>query len=410
MKAQSARRTKGQKRVAELRRIYVLIDTAGEYGTRLFAGFARFAARMESWQVLSEEASQCGKSRLAELKRNPPDALVVRSVSRALTEELIALKIPMLDLNEQGRRLQDGSTVFPMVRTDDSALAHAAIDHFYGQGVRKVLLYYDATPLALARKDAFLAAAYDYPILVACHKAVSQSPLNEDFSRETLRAAIGSEPGPIAIWAVSDPLAARALALARQSHVRVPDQMAVLGTGNGQAFCRLTLPRLSSIDLAPDTIGYEAARYLARLLNGDSLRCSALPVGETVVRQSSNLFAFDDPDAAAIIRYIQVNATSGLKVADVQRQFDLIPRTLQRIAQKYFGHTIEEEIRKVKLRCAKELLADPEINIHDVARLAGYASTGHFARSFVRDVGMCPRTFQKHVAKSGLPDATSAGD
>ena len=65
-------------------------------------------------------------------------------------------------------------------------------------------------------------------------------------------------------------------------------------------------------------------------------------------------------------------------------------RTLQRrLAQS--GSTYSKIVQEARFSIASELLADPHLNITDIAFAAGYDNTPHFSRAFKRLTGMRPR-------------------
>jgi two-component system response regulator YesN len=54
-------------------------------------------------------------------------------------------------------------------------------------------------------------------------------------------------------------------------------------------------------------------------------------------------------------------------------------------------------LKKIRMLKAKELLADPNVQIHQVAEQVGYFSTRHFARLFAEHYGYLPSEYRdKH--------------
>src|SRR5205823_5514813 len=76
-------------------------------------------------------------------------------------------------------------------------------------------------------------------------------------------------PKPIGVMASSDGRALQLLAMCRKLEIDVPKSVAVLGVDNDDVLCELASPPLSSIALATQRIGYEAARLLDRLMRGE---------------------------------------------------------------------------------------------------------------------------------------------
>jgi len=72
-------------------------------------------------------------------------------------------------------------------------------------------------------------------------------------------------------------------------------------------------------------------------------------------------------------------------------------RTLQRrLAQS--GLTYSEIVQEERFSIASDLLADPDLNIADIAFAAGYENAPHFSRAFRRLTGMTPRDYRCTLA------------
>lgn len=69
-------------------------------------------------------------------------------------------------------------------------------------------------------------------------------------------------------------------------------------------------------------------------------------------------------------------------------------RSLQRrLAQSGTGYS--EIVQQARLAIARDLMADPDLNIADIAFAAGYENATHFSRTFKRLTGMTPRAFRR---------------
>jgi AraC-like DNA-binding protein len=66
------------------------------------------------------------------------------------------------------------------------------------------------------------------------------------------------------------------------------------------------------------------------------------------------------------------------------------PDHLARLFRRETGETLVGHLRRRRLERARELLADPELRIADVARLVGLPDPAYFSRVFRRDQGQAP--------------------
>ena len=121
-------------------------------------------------------------------------------------------------------------------------------------------------------------------------------------------------------------------------------------------------------------IGYEAAATLDRMLRGEKPPLQEIriaPVG-IVARRSTEMLAIPDPDVAAALQFIRTHAVEGITVPDVLEHVVLSASTLKRRFAKFVGHSPKEEILRVQLDRAKELLATTHLSLREICRLTGF--------------------------------------
>jgi len=72
-------------------------------------------------------------------------------------------------------------------------------------------------------------------------------------------------------------------------------------------------------------------------------------------------------------------------------------RTLQRRLARS-ALTYSDVVQEVRFSMASDLLANPDMNIADIAFAAGYENAPHFSRAFKRLTGMTPRDYRRSAA------------
>ena len=113
---------------------------------------------------------------------------------------------------------------------------------------------------------------------------------------------------------------------------------------------------MTSIDVNPSRIGYEAAAMLDKLMQGEqpAQRVTFLgPPRGIAPRRSTDALHTEDQDVAAAVRYIREHATSGIRVSDIVALTRNSPSTLERRVKKLIGRTIKAEITRVRLAHAR---------------------------------------------------------
>jgi transcriptional regulator GlxA family with amidase domain len=82
-----------------------------------------------------------------------------------------------------------------------------------------------------------------------------------------------------------------------------------------------------------------------------------------------------------------------IQVDDVARQIATSRRQLQRVFEEIGGTTFREQLTRVRMARAAEMLASP-IPIRDIAHRVGYRQPAQFAKAFRRVHGVTPSAYR----------------
>jgi LacI family transcriptional regulator len=123
------------------------------------------------------------------------------------------------------------------------------------------------------------------------------------------------------------------------------------------------------------------------------------PIG-IATRQSTDVLAIDEPNVAAALRYIREHACDGLAVEDVLAHVPLTRSMLERQFRRYVGRSPQEEIRQVQLKRARQLLAESDLPLAEIAPLAGYRHPEYMSVVFKRLTGETPGQYRKRTNPS----------
>jgi LacI family transcriptional regulator len=181
--------------------------------------------------------------------------------------------------------------------------------------------------------------------------------------------------------------------------LRVPEEIAVIGVDNDELLCRLSSPTLTSVEQGANRLGYRAAALLDKIISGKTPKHRRFlidPVG-IVIRQSTEIFAIDEPKVAKAMAYIQEHAFEGIKVPDVVEAVAVSRSGLETRFAKTLGYTIRSAIRQVQLERARRLISETSLPLKQVAADTGFRSVQHMTTLFGRAFGKSPARYRTHM-------------
>jgi LacI family transcriptional regulator len=179
--------------------------------------------------------------------------------------------------------------------------------------------------------------------------------------------------------------------------VAVPEEVAIVGVDNDETLCSICDPPLSSVCPNHEEVGYQGAALLDRMMAGEPApkQRILLQPRMIVVRQSTDVSAIEDPAISQALRLIREHACNGLQVREVAEHVPLSRSVLQRRFQAIVGRSVHDEIIRVQLRKAEELLRETELPIGSIATKAGFNHQEYMGAVFKSRTGMTPREFRK---------------
>jgi LacI family transcriptional regulator len=390
------------------RRILLLVDTAGLYGRGLVQGIASFSREHGAWSIYHKPHG---------LDDPPPpwlrgwegDGILVRIGNQRMANAVRRTGLPTIDL-----RGLIPDTRLPFVGVDHREVAKLAAEHLLERGFRHFGfcgLPRGVHPQMDELCDYFRARIEQAGYGCDVFKARSGPLPGETWEHQQNRAGqwtdnqkrisrwVESLRKPVGVMACRDERAMHVLDACHQTGTLVPDAVAVIGVNNDQQLCELSIPPLTSIDESPNRIGYEAASLLDRLIGGEHPPKSPLlvPPRAVVVRQSTDVVATDDQVVARAVRFIREHACEGIHVKDVVAQVPVSWMTLAARFKPIVGRALHEEILRVKIAKAKELLATTKLPIKQIARRTGFQYVEYMSRVFRRVVGQTPAHYRKQT-------------
>jgi LacI family transcriptional regulator len=376
------------------RRVLLLIETSRAYGRGLVEGICEYADKHVRWALYFEERGLFDPLP-SWLKQWHGHGVIARSPKKTCLKRIIELKLPTVELYA-GPHLGH-----PCVYVDQAAVARMAAEHFIERGIRAFAFFANETHHWIdQRREAFV--NYLGHLGHQCHvysvMPASKRNGSDRLLRETKRIAawMSKLPKPCGVFCASDIFALRISGICRDLGIVVPDQAAILGVDNDPVLCKVAHPPLSSIDVQSQRIGYEAAKMLDRLMNGEAVEYPIFidPSG-VVIRESTDVLAIGDPEVAGAVRFIRNRASQGIQVGEVSAATAISRRMLERRFRDCLGRSVKQEILSAQIDHAKILLRQTELSIGSVAKKSGFAFAQNFSVLFHRIVGLTPLNYRR---------------
>jgi LacI family transcriptional regulator len=217
-----------------------------------------------------------------------------------------------------------------------------------------------------------------------------------EFQRD-LHAWLDSLTTPFGVLAVSDLLARYVAEACQQRGLRVPEDVAVIGTGDDDPICLHPEPGLSTVACGYKAIGYAAAELLNAMMDRrpHAERLLLRECVRVVARHSTDVFAVDDALVADALRYISEHCHEPINVSDVIDHVPSSRRSLERRFAKVLNRTIADEIGRMRIQRLERFLVESDEPLEVLASQCGFSDAAQMRRNFLNHRGMNPSEYRE---------------
>ncbi|MGD0896540.1 MAG: substrate-binding domain-containing protein [Thermoguttaceae bacterium] len=374
-------------------RILALLPDWLYYGREIERGLLEFAERHEEVRLIhgSDTANP-----VREVRSARPDGIVAFVDSAAAAAYLARQNLTVVHVAAYRRADSRRSVV-----SDDAAVGRMAAEYLRGRGFGHfAYVGPSGWHFAERRRVAFVDCLRDHGLEALVYDA-DDLPLQNRQRRVPATAALHrwvcGLPRPAVVFCAVDRLAASVAAVCREERIRVPDDLAILGAGNDDLLCLTTDPPLSSIQIDGRRIGHKAGELLVSLLGGKRQRRAPIevPPGNVVTRRSTDVLATSDDDLSEALRFIRERAVERISVGDVADHVSISRTGLIKKFRRHLDRSPLEEIRRVRIDRAKQLLAETDLSMLAIADQSGFMQSQSFATVFRKVVGLTPTAYRR---------------
>ena len=378
-------------------RIILFLDANRGFGRGMLSGIARYSLLNGPWTFYRKPPAYLKSGpdfHLDELKAWEPDGIIC---SIAHSKKLTSLKVPMVGYDPGAYRGR-----IPFAESDHEETGRLAAQHLLDAGHRQLAFCgFQTLNWSKKRCDAFCREVETAGAQVHVYEEEAKEGaawLNEEASiQEWIRAL----PKPVGMFCVNDDRAALIYEACRLLGYGIPDDISIIGADNDEYICELENPPLSSVQIASEQSGYQAARLLHQMILGEEKmegqRIIAHVVG-VVSRQSTDALMIQNKEVGKALRFIRENVNRLIKVRDVVGSTGISHRSLNEQFQKELGCSIVKNLTRARINYICRLLSETDMQIKEISHAVGYDDDRHFSRYFKHATGLTPQAYRRKIS------------
>ena len=380
--------------------ILAAVRIARASGRDVLSGIFRFLEKNQNWQL---HLVQYDADFTPDLVRNAGDKGfdgIIATIPGATgtVDALAETPLPVVFVNIKPPALARRRRPYAVILNDNAAIGQLAATTFLKNGNYNSYAYIPRT-----RDDWFLKRGKGFAKTLAqngksCEWFRSAKlPDTPSDDADGLAAFLSALPKPAAVYAGSDECAIKALNAAKEANLRIPEQMALMGTDNDEFLVRHSNPPVSSIFPGHVKMGFSAASELSKLLAGRKRPKDAIyipPIG--VMERASTKPVL--PSAMLVKRtkaYIDAHACGRLDVADVAGYLGVSRRLAELRFRQMENMSIRKAIEDRRMKEAKHLLARTRLSVTEIAKRIGFSGQNRLSHVFKARFGVAPELWRR---------------
>jgi len=389
--AKSAAANRGRR----VRHVALIVEAVIAPRRQMLRGVAQYIQEHEPWALYLKPAEV--KKALADWLKHWRGDGIIAAIHETDTQLLTQRGLPLVDVAGAASLPN-----IPLVHANDFSIGRLGAEHLLERAFRHfAFLEYKDTYWSVRRRDGFLAAVrergHDCLIYSQGQPAGTGGPQSYEQQQSALVEWIQQIPKPIGVMTSTDLMGQQFLEACLRAGVSVPEQIAVVGADNDEPICRVSWPALSSVIINDELRGYQAAAVLDAMMRGEAPSSEPIYIepGGVMCRASTDILAIDDHLIAQALKFIRDHACEGIDVSDVVRHVPLSRSVLERRFRNLLGKTLNEEIVRLRLNHAIELLSSTPLELKVIADRCGFGSQSYMTAVFRAKLGVTPGSYRK---------------
>lgn len=381
-----------------IRHVALIVDTQVAPRRNMLTGVARYIQEHEPWALYLKPFG-VDKSLDSWLQHWDGDGIIA-AVSDPASFVVTNRGFPVVDV--VGVLSHEH---VPLVHTNDRSVGRLGAEHLMERGFRNFGFCeyagsntFWSSERRLGFRENLKKKGHDADVYIMPLPEGKGGPQTWEQQQRELAAWIEGLPKPVGVMTTNDLMGQQFLEACLRLRINVPEEVAVVGADNDEPICRISQPPLSSVIINDHQRGYEAAALLDRMMQGQTPPKEPIyiePAG-VMARASTDILAIDDAAVLRALRFLREHACDAISVNDVVKAVPVSRTVLERRFRKVVGRTINNEIIRLRLNRAIELLTHTELEMKQIAHKAGFGSQSYMNAVFQMKLGKTPGSYRRH--------------
>ncbi|GAA4420434.1 DNA-binding transcriptional regulator [Bremerella cremea] len=379
-----------------MKNVIVLIETSTGWGSGMVRGIGTYLDECgEPWNVFLEPRGKFEPLRIP--KGWNGDGVIARVNNEELAQDILDAGIPCVNVSWY----DFGPGVIARCTLDEEESGRLAARYYLEK--KYTNFAYCGSHWRPTFYDDLFGRAYAQYLQSAgfeCHIHTASGMSPEQPWIEQIRLLgewLLTLPKPCAILAIDTQTSRQLIEAAKYVGLGVPDAVAVLAGEYDELASGITRPKLSMLDNAAQSVGYQAAHLLDRILHGEADGSEVVTISPTRVisEQSTDWTVLPDERLVAALRFLRDNFHRPIQVTDLAEHAGTSRRLLEQLFDRFLDVSPSKQIMMVRLDMAKQLLDRSVLPIADIAARCGFDSPEVMCRAFRREITMSPSEYRR---------------
>ncbi len=374
----------------------IVMHSGQEHMRQVALGIANYTQLHPQWQIASDGFHPL--TAWSTIRDWRGDGLVAIVNSHEQVATLKSLDVPFV---LAGSRIIGDD--IPVVASDNYAIGKMAAEHLVECGFRN-LVFFGQTKwdderiryqgfretLAECKLDCQYCDVELDEYLVRDHSAHYRTNVKK------LHDNLAVFERPFGIFCPNSVLARGLVEAYNRAHIRIPDEVGIIGVNNDTLECESIHPTISTVVQQSQRIGFRSIELLNDIVSGTRQPEHVFlePEG-VIVRRSTDVMLVDDPSVEQAMRFMRDHAARGIGIEDVVAAVGISRRSLEVKFRQVLNRTPLAELNRIRIDNAKKLLRYTDQSITTIALQSGFGSSQSFCVAFKKACGCSPSDYRQ---------------